>query len=99
MRGVSKDDMGYSEGVWDLTLWEQIILARQNIYDGTWVSGDHIAHINVAFFRTINDIVILVSRIRSLTAPLLCWLSTAGEDPEPGLDAGFARRRWLPGYE
>ena len=61
MRGSSKDDMGYSEGIWDLTLWEQIILARQNIYDGTWV-GSHKP-------LSLDD---HLGEPRSLTAPLLC---------------------------
>lgn len=37
MRGINKDGMGYVETNWNLPLWEQINLARQNIYDGTWV--------------------------------------------------------------
>ena len=36
MRGINKDGMGYVETNWNLPLWEQINLARQNIYDGTW---------------------------------------------------------------
>ena len=35
MRGINKDGMGYVETNWNLPLWEQINLARQNIYDGT----------------------------------------------------------------
>ena len=61
MRGSSKDDMGYSEGIWDLTLWEQIILARQNIYDGTWVGS----HKPLSLDDNLRE-------PRSLTAPLLC---------------------------
>jgi hypothetical protein len=36
MRGINKDGMGYVETNWNLPLWEQINMARQNIYDGTW---------------------------------------------------------------
>ena len=36
MRGINQDGMGYVETNWNLPLWEQINLARQNIYDGTW---------------------------------------------------------------
>jgi hypothetical protein len=35
MRGINKDGMGYVETNGNLPLWEQINLARQNIYDGT----------------------------------------------------------------
>eukprot|EP01079_Euglenida_sp_SAG-EU17-18_P007468 gene7468-1334_t len=35
VRGINKDGMGYVETNWNLELWEQINLARQNIYDGT----------------------------------------------------------------
>mmetsp|Transcript_39281 Transcript_39281/g.126227 ORF Transcript_39281/g.126227 Transcript_39281/m.126227 type:complete len:761 (-) Transcript_39281:56-2338(-) len=38
-RGINKDGMGYVETNWNLPLWEQITLARQNIYDGTWVKA------------------------------------------------------------
>eukprot|EP00750_Incisomonas_marina_P013765 INCI17536.7.p1 GENE.INCI17536.7~~INCI17536.7.p1 ORF type:complete len:859 (+),score=106.03 INCI17536.7:189-2579(+) len=36
MRGINKDGMGYVEENWNLPLWEQINLARQNVFDGTW---------------------------------------------------------------
>jgi hypothetical protein len=29
--------MGYREENWSLPRWEQILLARQNIYDGTFL--------------------------------------------------------------
>ena len=32
MRGINKDGMGYVETNWNLPLWEQINLARQNVY-------------------------------------------------------------------
>mgnify|MGYP000564491319 CR=1 FL=1 len=35
LRGINKDGMGYVETNWNLPLWEQIHLARQNVYDGT----------------------------------------------------------------
>eukprot|EP00911_Craspedida_sp_UC1_P001207 UC1_evm2s912 len=35
-RGINKDGMGYVETNWNLPLWEQITLARQNVFDGTF---------------------------------------------------------------
>ena len=36
LRGFNKDGMGYIETNWNLPLSEQVTLARQEIYDGTW---------------------------------------------------------------
>ena len=58
MRGINKDGMGYVETNWNLPLWEQINLARQNIYDGTWTKvpsqGAVVATISVPALLTLG---------------------------------------------